>query len=508
MMTIHSRLFLRLGVSLLVLFASMQAFAANYPLELVSPRAAGTAPVSGNDAIGASNRIFRAYPGIEYNIRAVIVGGAYPYTFSLANAPAGMVINAGTGEIRWPSPAAGSATPTITVRDSEGTERTSPWTITVATSGFRFVDAANGQRHPTGNGSINTPWRTISDVVNGGSANDIVYFRNGTYSPTDLPRSSTGSPWERVELGDSPNKWIAYPGDSPVIDFGYRAGGDPGVLIRPSAEDMYIDGFETRAVRIIAFQIPTGSYGVMRRLRLHELNQAGANLDGTNASYIMTLSSYSSSDTGGNASTWGQYLAIQDSEFYDAPRDVMLKTYSQWKMVIEDNNFHDALLATELKADMPQFHYRHNRHTNIVSIAIGGNMHSYSTTGEICFNIVNSPNGQWALDINSDGMARRVDAYRNTLIGNVRVRNADSTDGPFRLYDNVIMNSDSSASRIRLESVSDTSRVVIQNNLSGSSGVVDAQGFLTNTYAQYRGLRGFELANVLRPRPPTGVAAQ
>jgi hypothetical protein len=477
---------------------------------LVSPRAAGTAPASGNAAIDASNRIFRAYPGIEYNIRAIIVGGAYPYTFSLTNAPTGMTINPNTGEIRWPNPTGTSASPTITVRDAEGTERSSPWTISVTTSGFRFVDAAAGQRHPTGNGTIDNPWRTISDMVAGGSASDIVYFRNGTYNALDLPRASVGSAWERVEINNSANKWIAFPGHSPVIDFGYRAGGDPGVIIRLNSRNLYIDGFETRATRIIGFQIGGGNHSVFRRMRMHQLNQAGANLDGSNASFIMTLSVYSDSNAGGNASVWGQYLTIQDSEFYDAPHDVMLKTYSQWKMVIEDNYFHDARLAVELKADMPQFQYRHNRHTNISRVAIGGNMHSYSTSGEINFNLVNAPSGEWALDLNSDSQAKRIDVYRNTFLGNVKVRNVDSADGPFRLYDNVFINGESNSTKVRLENVSDNSRVIIQNNLTGSpgGGVVDATGLLTSAYAQYRGLRGYEVGNVIRPRPPSGVTAQ
>jgi hypothetical protein len=510
MLKTHQRRSFRLGLSLLALFASIQAFAANYPLELVSPRAVGTAPVSGNAAITSANRIFRAYPGLEYNIRAVIVGGAYPYTFTLSNAPAGMVINANTGVISWPNPTGTSATPTITVRDSEGIERTSPWTITVGTAGFRFVDANAGARHPTGTGSSDNPWRTISDVVAGGSANDIVYFRNGTYNALDLPRTSVGTAWERVELDSAPNKWIAYPGQTPVIDFGYRAGGDPGVIIRPNSNNVYIDGFETRATRIIGFQVHTGSYGVFRRLRMHELNQARANLDGSNASFIMTMSAYSDSTAGGNSSSWGQYMAIQNCEFYDAPLDVMLKTYSQWKMVIEDNQFRDALLATELKADMPQFTYRNNRHSNISRIAIGGNMHSITTSGEINFNLVNAPSGEWALDVNSDGQAKRVDSYRNTFIGRVRVRNADSADGPFRVYDNVIINSDSGASRVTLESISDASRVIVTNNLSGSpsNGIVDATGALTASYAQYIGTRGYELGNEVRPRPPTSLTAQ
>ena len=69
------------------------AAAANYSLELVSPRAAGTAASAGLAVMPSGHRIFKAYPGLPYNIRAVVTGGAYPFTFSLANAPSGMTIN-------------------------------------------------------------------------------------------------------------------------------------------------------------------------------------------------------------------------------------------------------------------------------------------------------------------------------------------------------------------------------------------------------------------------------
>lgn len=106
---------------------------ARYPLELVSPREAGTSPSpdDGSPAIPAGHRIFRAYPGLEYNIRAVVLGGSYPFRFELSDAPAGMTIDSRTGEIRWPKPSGEQSRPTITVTDAEGTTRSSPWMIKV-----------------------------------------------------------------------------------------------------------------------------------------------------------------------------------------------------------------------------------------------------------------------------------------------------------------------------------------------------------------------------------------
>ena len=54
-------------------------YSANYPLAIINIRPAGT----GDPAIGENNRIFRAYPGIEYNIRVGVIGGEYPYVFKL-----------------------------------------------------------------------------------------------------------------------------------------------------------------------------------------------------------------------------------------------------------------------------------------------------------------------------------------------------------------------------------------------------------------------------------------
>lgn len=143
-----------------ILLTGQMAQAANYPLEITNLKPAGTA------GSPASSRIYHAYPGLVYNIRAAVVGGAYPYTYSLTGAPSGMTIDAQTGEINWPSPT-GAATPTLVVVDSEGTRVTSAWTVTAATTNFRFVDVVNGRASSAngcssscGTGDAASPWRT------------------------------------------------------------------------------------------------------------------------------------------------------------------------------------------------------------------------------------------------------------------------------------------------------------------------------------------------------------
>jgi hypothetical protein len=474
----------------------------NYPLELVTPRAQGTAPSTGAAAITANNRIFKAYPGLEYNIRAVVIGGAYPYRFTLNNAPAGMTIHPQTGLIIWPNPQT-NATPTLTVTDSEGAQQTSSWTITVSTNGFKFIDSIRGANHPTGTGTFLNPWRNLSDIVNSPAATsgDILYFRTGVYTPAGITRGGIGGPWERIEFSEStkPVAWIAYPGENPIVDFGHVPGGDPGALIRFNGSNVYIDGLEARNSRVIGIQVSSGggsNYRIFRRLRMHDLNILSVDLDGTNASFIMTMSSYQSSDAGGDLTTWAQYLAIQDNEFYNAGGNPGIKGYSQWKVLIEDNSFYNLGEGIALKADMAQFTVRHNSMYAISGSGIAGNNHSITTHGEILFNLVQGA-AVAALEINQDAQARRINIYRNTFVGTVLVRSADSEDGPFYFSNNVIVNNNPgvpAGSHISHRSVADPARIVINNNLVGNpaDNIVDANGNLTPAYIQFLGTRGYQ----------------
>jgi hypothetical protein len=472
--------------------------AAPFPLEITNIRQG----MSGN------NRLARAYPGVEYNVRAAVVGGAYPFTYSLSNAPAAMRIDARTGDITWPDPQA-SATPTITVVDAEGARVSATWTITVTAEGFRFVDAVNGQQAAgngcssgCGTGTAANPWRTMSDVYRSAGAGDFVYFRNGTYRVTDLPRVSVGQAWERVEFQASahPVVWLAYPGQRPVLNFDHRPGAENGPLVRLAGDNVYVDGFETTNARYIAFQFESGSGAgpTFRRLRMHAL---GPGLDGANAAFIMTTTNPQPTD----------YMVVQDCEFYDLRGDaVTIKIYAQRKLLIEGTVHHDATVGIELKDDVRQFTVRNNTFFGIQRTAIGGNMHEPTTTGEVAFN---NSRGPVALDLNQDGQARQLHVYRNTLVGRVQVRNTDAADGPFFLSGNIIVNSDSgtpAGSHVYHDNVSAPSRIVLADNLTGfpSDNIVDAAGNLMPAYASSLGRHGHQIGGAVSssaPRAPAGL---
>jgi hypothetical protein len=420
-----------------------------------------------------------------------------------------MAINASTGEINWPSPAGTTVTPTITVTDSEGARVSSPWTIAVTTDGFKFVS-------PNGNdanaGTLAAPWQSMFKVHASSVSSDIIYWRAGTYTPAGIPRTSVGSAWERAEFGTSKSaRWLAYPGERAVINFGYVSAADPGAMVRFQANPtypVYLDDLEAYNFRNIGFQIISGAsdHTILRRLRMRQMIQG---VDGENPSAVMWTSSYSDST---------DYCVVQDSEFYSLNGGGALKFYSQNRILVEDNLFRDSSYGFDLKAHVPRFDVRGNTFRNISNYVLFGNMNTSGSgepaSGEIRFNNINTAAGSWTLDINQDGQAAEIHIYRNTLVGRVRVRNVDSADGVFRFRNNVIVNNDSgtpAGSHVVFESVADPSRIVITDNLVGnpSSGVVDSSGALASEFTRFLGTHGHQVgAPPATPNPPTDATAQ
>ena len=169
----------QLIIVLLLLLYNSISIAANYSLEIVQPQ----------PNLTTVNRFYKAYPGLVYNVRPAVIGGAYPFTYTLTAYPSGMSINSSTGIISWQNPTT-TGSPhavTVSVRDSEGTVATVSWTITVDSSGFYFVDAVDGKTVANGGtGTFANPWKTIEDwyltKYNTAYQGGFLYFRSGTYT--------------------------------------------------------------------------------------------------------------------------------------------------------------------------------------------------------------------------------------------------------------------------------------------------------------------------------------
>lgn len=491
---------------LLTLIAPQLVLAANYPLELVMPRAAGTSPTAGFNTISAGHRIYKAYPGLPYNIRAVAFGGAYPYAFAISNAPAGMTINGRSGEINWPNPSGSSATPTITVTDAEGARQSSAWTIAVTTSGFKFVDRVRGT--PNGNGTIASPWQDLLQIYNAGAPGEFVYFRSGTYTNAGIPRDG-GDVWRRIVFNGTsqPMVWLAYPGEVPRFDGGHTSS-DIGALIRFQPVDstpVYMDGLEIFNFLNIGMQVVSGTsdYNVFRRLKIHGMV---AGIEEGNPAGIMFTDNYTDPT---------QYAVIQDSEFYDLNNGGGLKFYSHEKVLVEDNVFRDSTDGFDLKTHVPRFEVRGNTFRNIQHRALYGNLHFLGAraSGEWRYNNINTPAATVAVDVNQDGEAGVVHIYRNTINGPTRVREVSADDGPFHFFNNVIVNNNpgSSGSHIEFVSVAAPARVVVRDNLVGGpgDGIIDSNGLLSGDFERYLGTMGHMVGgSSTRPMPPEDVTAE
>lgn len=503
------------------------ASGAIYPLELASPRAAGTSPVAGQPAISANNRIFWAYPGIEYNIRASVLGGAYPFVYSLSNAPSGMTINAATGAISWTNPPDGvTVTPTITVTDAENSRVSASWTIRVDASRFIFIDSVNGREFDVANpgtGTITNPFRRIRDLMEGNDydskrrnshVNKIAYFRTGTYYIDGFLEDPGTITLGRMAVLDAfkPVAWLAYPGERPTID-GQCFATSPQIGARPcnrsahiafydTANNTYIDGFRIINMAYHAFRVAgTGHYQTFRR---NHFSRLGPTEPSVNEAWIATMSSRSSAA--------GSYMTIQDNIFEDVDRGCFIKLYSTQRTVIEDNIMRSSYDSTggndtegiAIKGEpLDRITVRHNTIYDVTSRGIGGNMHGLYSA-EILFNRVYNVRSSYgsAVEINQDGMANQVHIYRNTIVGRVSVRNTDSSDGPFNFSTNVIINNDP-GSHIHYENVIDPSRVVQSNNLAGSpsQNIIDQNLNLTSSFSTYVGTRGYQLNSAGEPLP-------
>jgi hypothetical protein len=476
------------------------AYFSFFPLTIISPMAIASYP----NGLTANHRVFRAHTGVTYNIRAAVKGGGYPYTFSLTNAPGGMTIDEDTGEITWVNPTS-NATPTLHVEDVFGVTASVAWTITVGTSGFVFLDAVSGS--DSNSGTLASPWQTWDKLYDSGTANQIVYVRAGNYSPTGIPVTfdNDAAGEERITWDGAvrPVIWLAYPGDAqPVFDFGYTGGGPPyGANSVPrfgiSGPNIFIDGIKFTRSMTMAFQVGHGNM-TGTTFRRCWFDQGGPGLDGGNSAFIMFVAS---------ELNWGYFTVVQDCHFSNmevGTSNSVLKLYTLFECLIEDNLFHDIEAYSEgiaVKAGIHNFTIRGNTcHT--CARGVVGNMDLYVEAdrciGEVCFNNLSVDGGQpsYALEFNQHGEARAIYYYRNTIRGDILALNVATEDGPFTFDNNVIINGET-GNKIDEAAVTDLSRIVLNDNLTGvaADNITDANGVLQGAFrATYLNTMGHEIA--------------
>jgi hypothetical protein len=470
---------------------------ANYSMEILRPKSTG---------LDSNDRIYAAYPGLTYNIRAAVIGGVYPYKYELtANVPSGMTIDINTGEITWLNPSADTYTDiTMRVTDSVGTQVTSTWTVVCATTRFKFVDAVGGSN--SNSGTLASQWQTIAHARSNSNATHIIYLAAGSYDSVGI--SDTGDGMRFSQSHGNPCIWLAREGETVnwTITNGTRTVHDVRGDIQ-YWDGIRFTGWGGTGENSIGFYKQIGDYSVWRRCVFHDY---GPGVDGFNSAPIMWQS-------GGYASGHHDNNVVQDCEFYNqdyGSANCATKLYATNKLLVEDNVVHDFDAGSESafanKAGNTQSTFRGNHTYDILTPGYGGNQ-SVEATGEcdaeVCFNHFEGPadpslGGVTTVHANLNGeQSVSCFYYRNTVEGGFTIRFLGTGDGPTVLDSNVLINetTDDTPDGSHIDrdgATGDTSTLTLTNHLAGNAaaGYIDANGLLTGaSRTSYLYLRGHEV---------------
>jgi hypothetical protein len=508
------------------------AFFSITTLEILSP----------SSALPSHHRVRRAYTGLEFSFRASVIGGAYPYTYELSNAPAGMTVNA-RGVVTWPNPTSTATNVQLIVRDAFLASTSVTWTVTVGTSGFKFVDAVSGSDAAAG--TFAAPWQTIQKVYNSAAPTDIIYFFEGTYTfagiATDAADNSFGLEfidWD--DGGERPKQWLAVPGEArPIIDFEYTGDGclpwnfglvsgvrEPGVGDQPgySCGDSvpalhfngvtYMQGLKFYRCMSKAFHmfLDDSMFGVC--WFDCQFDTIGPGRESANSGFVMFAAASGVNCIGVS------FLDCTFTNIIYGTANCAMKVYTLTKLLVDGcdfTGFEDHTESIALKAAAVQYTVRANRF-NDVTQAIVGNQGHYAgdgidnPTGEVCFNLIQvrdpAAGEAYAMHFNQNAEAGQQWIYRNTMIGGkVLALNVGTPNGPFRLFNNVFVNPNSgtpAGSHVTHQGVTDASRIVLgddnggdaEDNLAGvaADGITDGAGLLQGSYrAPHLGRKGHEI---------------
>ena len=507
--------FLAIGFTFALITSHREARAANYPLEIIQPKA----------GLDTRCRHYRAYPNLPYEVRLAVIGGAYPLSYELTTAPSGMSIDSDKGIITWAAPPA-SATPyavTVRVTDAEGTAVSRSWTITVTASGFYFLDSVNGRTVGSGGtGTIQNPWRTIQDMYQGNDvaskgltayADGFLYFRAGTYTTDGFLENicTDGLPSRMPLVGhQKPLVWMAYPGETPTLDLSTAY-----IQLYGGTDNFYFSGFNVvNIVNCLRYGIRIDSDTdniTFYKNTFHGLTP----LAGTNNQSAIMIS---------RGDRVGSSWAFQNNEFYDIRHGYGILGYLTTKVLVEDNVFHDIndplgigmAHAIGPKQTTTMWFIRGNHVYDIVGDAIWIHYNNnYGDCGDIdvsfnlCQNLESAGNESRSLWVGqSNNAGGIVNVYRNTFIGGrCMFSNVDATKGPFNFYQNVIVNNENAPDHVGCDSCGDPAQLIRTNNLSGfpADNVVDTNGNLTSSYGQYLGTRGYQISASNDTVPPAAT---
>jgi Putative Ig domain len=475
--------------------------AANMPLSVINIKPAG----SGTPAIPAENRIFHAYPGVEYKIRAAVVGGDYPYSFSLSNAPSGMTVD-NSGYIRWSNPQANANNISLQISDSSNNSISTTWSINVHTSNFKFVDrgAVGG-----GDGSFQNPYSSIAEMAAGASSNDIIYFRTGTY---DVPARgghtiNNASAFQWYGPTNTSVQWLTYPGESVTIDLmnnryfygttnlpfyfeGLKFYRGREYFFRASSELSYVtfldNTFDTLTLERTEYNSNQGTYFTMYAGRGHNLIFQGNTF-------------YGFRGTQGIGSLYDQdTILVENNHFSDFDGANSTNQVLAFKVGIVNLTLRGNVVNLESSSNFGMT----GGSTNGCFFNGDGTHGPKSENIEILYNYFNHFGISSGADFNRSEDQGTTWVHRNTFVSDVQMTRLSpgNCDGPWYFNNNVFENSASGISDHYANTVTwSTCLTEHNNNLGATSNLVDANGLLTGNYSSYVGIVGWQFSDGTTP---------
>ena len=288
--------------------------------------------VAPRPSLTIANAWYAAYPGIEYNRKVAVLGGAPPHKYELIAAPPGMSIDQLTGVILWPNPHESRSPHSVTVQvtDQEATVSRVSWEITVDPKIFIFVDEINGRN--SNSGILASPKKNMNGWYKGEKYDSTyetkhVIYRTGIYLVGDLPVQG-GQPqvgWNVGMDGNKPRVHYSYPGEEVVWDF------SGAYFNYGNSDNYYYDNMEFRNIgvnNIATFGLRlagSGSNVTIRRIKFSDIQRTAA----SNKSYLMASATKKP----------GHYWAVTESVFdmNNAKNTVAFLVYAASNGVFEYN---------------------------------------------------------------------------------------------------------------------------------------------------------------------------
>jgi hypothetical protein len=448
---------------------------AKLPLEIIAPAS----------DIGEQSRYSKAYPGLEYRVPVVVLGGAWPFRYELVEGPSGMSIGEthGTssyGILSWPSPSAGSVDVSVKVTDQAGATSTVEWTIEVTEDGFLFLDAVNGS--DANPGTLSAPKKSVvgwygTDKYDDSHAGEHVYYRAGTYRTDEAPIEDG----VRIALQGAlkPVVHLAYPGEQVVLDVR-----NAHVTFYGGNSDVYFQGltiahaFDANAFKGLAIESNTDRVVIFENVFEKATNLAPI---GSNGTVIFA----------GNAGSFGEHWAIVHNDFQDLSNGGAVEIYSVRDSVFEGNTLsHNAGGGLYLKNSGVRWSVRnnvgHEDNSNFLLRSDAYNGLGSEHDVEVCWNNYTSSGTGWELGYEAQDYGTHW-MYRNTWqVGHHRILNA--TAGQVFVTRDVVQHDGQHEDGIELDS---TSLVpTVEDQLGGTSGLVDSAGNLTGAHQASLGTHG------------------